>query len=353
MMTVLIVDDSPAARRDLRGALQTEGFDPLLCEAAVEARRAIRDRLFNLYILDVKPGDSHGLDLLQDVRARPGAASRPVIIISAEADISDRLRDLRAGASEAIARPFATEYVVRRAAELTSSRPGQRTRRSAEPGRILVIDDSLTYGAALAEALRKDRHDVVLAASGAVALDYLALQPVDGIVLDVFMPEMSGIEVCRRLRSQTTWADFPVLMLTGRTDSVVKQEAMQVGIDDFAVKSHDLEALRQRVAALLDRPPSSTRPRSSPRAPQGAAPRAPGDLMERVAAASGLSELLARSSIERACERAGVDPKTMTPAELRRVLPHIQRILGLFLPFDQAAARVEAIEALAKEEGSS
>jgi hypothetical protein len=73
-----------------------------------------------------------------------------------------------------------------------------------------------------------------------------------------------------------------------------------------------------------------------------------GILLDRVVAASGMSEVLGRASIERACQRAGVDPQTMSPAELGRALPDIERTLGFFLPPVQAAARLSAIAALAK-----
>jgi DNA-binding response OmpR family regulator len=353
MMHVLIADDSLTVRSNLRDAFKDAGFDPTICESFSTARRSLREKPYALFVFDLKFSDGHGLALVGDVRASSEIAARPVIVISGDSDLPHRIRGIRAGANEFIGKPYAEEYVVRRAVELTSLRPRPaKARTSAVPSRVLVVDDSATYGNALAEELRRDRHDVVLAASGVEALEFLALQPAECIILDVFMPEMSGVDVYRRLRSEPAWADIPVLMLTGRKDSVVKEEASQAGVDDFAVKSHDLGRLRLRVQELLERPPPSSRlrHRSDPKSPRGAAPAvlAEGELAARVVAVSGLSELLARSSIERACQRAGVDPKTMTAADLRRALPHIQRILSLFLSVADAEERMAAIEALAR-----
>jgi DNA-binding response OmpR family regulator len=352
MTSTLIVDDSHTIRRDLRDIFEGVGFEPTVCESIAAARRALRARAFDLFVFDLKLEDGDGLMLVGDLRAAPSSAGLPIILISAENGISERIRGIRAGANDYIGKPYAAEYVVRRALELTHLRQTSSRRTVSGPGRVLIVDDSATYGNALANEVRRDFHDVVLAATGEEAIEYLSLQPVDCAILDVFIPGMNGIEVCRRLRSQPALADLPVLMLTGRKDSVVRDDAFQAGIDDFAVKSHDLASVRMKLSALLDRPPSSRRPRQSPPSSRGAvrSDSTPGVLLERVIAASGLSELLARSSVERACQRAGVDALAMTPDELKRVLPHIQRTLSLFLTPPQAEQRMEAIALLTRSD---
>jgi DNA-binding response OmpR family regulator len=354
-MRVLVADDSLTVRRNLGDALGCAGFEPTMCESFTAARRSLRGQPYDLFLFNTSFTDGSGLGLVMEVRATAASAAQPIILVSLDFDLHHRLQGIRAGANEYIGKPYAEEFVVRRALELTSARRNRGKGSSGGgPSRVLIVDDNAAYANALAEELRRDRHDIVITESGTEAFEFLALLPVDCIVLDMFMPDMSGIDVCRKLRGDTACAEIPVLMLAGRKDSVVKDDAFLVGVDDFAVKSHNLGQLRLRVNDLLDRPPPSSRmrhstgPRSS-RYPVAVAP-ARGDLAARVIAASGLSDLFAQSSIERACQRAGVDSRTMTVAELRWVLPHIQRILSLFLPAADAEKSMQAIEALARGE---
>jgi len=74
------------------------------------------------------------------------------------------------------------------------------------------------------------------------------------------------------------------------------------------------------------------------------------DLLDRVISASGMSELLGRSSLRRACERAGVDPVAMSPGDLGRALPYIAQTLGLFIPPHEVEARMTRIAALSERE---
>jgi DNA-binding response OmpR family regulator len=343
MTSVLVVDDSITVRRGLREIFKEAGFDLATSGSGADARRAARAQSFDLFVLDLNLPDESGLVLLRDLRASPATAKRPVVVISGESALQYRVESLRAGASDYIGKPYSAQYVVRRANDLVSSRHGAR-RPADGPGRVLIVDDSATYSNALADELRRDGHDIILASSGQGGLELLSLQPaVDWIVLDFFLPDLNGMEVCRRLRESPASRDVPVLMLTGRRESVLTEDALAAGVNDLAAKSQDLSGLR---AKLRDLAPKSSRRYTHAEA---AAPGA--RLLDRVVAVSGMSEVLGRASIERACGRAGVDPQTMTPADLRLALPDIERTLGFFLPPSQAAACMQAIAALAQGSG--
>ena len=125
--------------------------------------------------------------------------------------------------------------------------------------RILVVDDEPSVRDALDRALRMDGYKVQLAADGRAALDALADQPPDAIVLDVLMPEPNGLEVCRRLRAAGDHT--PVLMLTARDAVPDRVAGLDAGADDYLVKPFALKELKAR-----RRSPSS----SGPRAPRSA-----------------------------------------------------------------------------------
>jgi two-component system response regulator MprA len=117
--------------------------------------------------------------------------------------------------------------------------------------RILVVDDEPAVRTSLARALRLDGHDVDLAPDGRAALDALAGRAPDAVVLDVLMPELDGLEVCRRLRAAGDRT--PVLMLTARDRVADRVDGLDAGADDYLVKPFALEELRARLRALLRR----------------------------------------------------------------------------------------------------
>jgi two-component system response regulator MprA len=117
--------------------------------------------------------------------------------------------------------------------------------------KVLVVDDEPGVRAALQRALTLERHDVRLAEDGQHALDTLAEGTVDAIVLDVMMPRVDGLEVCRRLRAAGDRT--PVLMLTARDAVDDRVDGLDAGADDYLVKPFALRELNARLRALLRR----------------------------------------------------------------------------------------------------
>ncbi|HKH19231.1 MAG TPA: response regulator transcription factor [Solirubrobacteraceae bacterium] len=117
--------------------------------------------------------------------------------------------------------------------------------------RILVVDDEPAVRAAVDRALRLDGHEVALAADGRAALDAVAAAPPDALVLDLLMPRVDGLEVCRRLRAAGDRT--PVLVLTARDAVSDRVRGLDAGADDYLVKPFALEELLARLRALLRR----------------------------------------------------------------------------------------------------
>ncbi len=117
--------------------------------------------------------------------------------------------------------------------------------------RVLVVDDEPAVRRALERALRLENHDVTLATDGEEALDVLADGSVDAVILDILMPKLDGLEVCRRLRKAGDRT--PVLILTARDAVDDRVEGLDVGADDYLVKPFALRELQARLRALLRR----------------------------------------------------------------------------------------------------
>jgi two-component system response regulator MprA len=119
--------------------------------------------------------------------------------------------------------------------------------------RILVVDDDPAVSGALQRALRLDGYEVTLASDGPQALEELAIRPPDAMILDIGLPTIDGLDVCRRMRAASD--DTPVLMLTARDAVQDRVEGLDAGADDYLVKPFALAELLARLRALLRRRP--------------------------------------------------------------------------------------------------
>lgn len=117
--------------------------------------------------------------------------------------------------------------------------------------RILVVDDDRAVRESLRRSLQFNGYQVELAADGQQALDWLAHQRPDALVLDVMMPRVDGLEVARRLRSAGD--DLPILALTARDAVSDRVAGLDAGADDYLPKPFALEELLARLRALLRR----------------------------------------------------------------------------------------------------
>lgn len=118
-------------------------------------------------------------------------------------------------------------------------------------GRILVVDDDENAVEILTRMLAREGHVSISAASGAQALETLRRENVDVILLDVMMPGMDGLEVCRQIRADERLRQIPVILLTAKDDLDTRARAMELGVSEFLTKPVNRRELFTRVDAQL------------------------------------------------------------------------------------------------------
>jgi DNA-binding response OmpR family regulator len=252
--TILIVDDSVTFREELKRSLEAADY---LVATATNGEEGLRLaaglRPAAILVDSVMPGID-GATVIRRVRMDAALRGTPCVLLTASEGHGAELRALDAGA-DAFVRKEDAELILARLQAVLRSTTAERGQAASllDPKRILAVDDSATYLNELSAVLLAEGYEVVAARSGTAALEMLAAQPVDCILLDLVMPDIDGIETCRRIKASPVLRDIPLIMLTAREGRAAMIEGLSTGADDFIAKSNEFEVLTARVRAQLRR----------------------------------------------------------------------------------------------------
>src|SRR5262245_10269348 len=121
--------------------------------------------------------------------------------------------------------------------------------------KILIVDDEPALVSTIGYNLRRDGHEVLTAGDGVRALDLARRERPDVIVLDLMLPKLDGLDVCRAIRQSPAVAlrSVPILILTARADEVDKVVGLEIGADDYVTKPFSMRELLARLKAMLRR----------------------------------------------------------------------------------------------------
>jgi two-component system NtrC family sensor kinase len=245
--SVLIVDDSLTVRMDLANAFEEAKLHPVLSPTIAQARDVLSREKIDLVLLDVLLPDGDGVDLLKELRLAED--SLPIILLSGEAEVKDRIRGLNTGADEYIGKPYDIKYVVAKARELLRNKGAGSESRAT----VLIIDDSPTFRQSLGEVLESAGYIVLSAASGDEGLAMIANHRPNAIVVDGVMPDMDGATLIRRIRLDAAFRTIPCLLLTASEDGNAQLCALEAGADAFVRKDEDMGIVLARLGAVMRR----------------------------------------------------------------------------------------------------
>ena len=254
--TVLVIDDSDTYRHSLASLLAREGFTVLEAQTGEDGLLlAGRERPAAVVVDGVLPGMS-GAEVIRRLRLDPALRFTRCVLATGADDASAQLEALDLGADAFVSKN--DDIVIAVAKVCAAIRgalapPAVDTPSLQGPFRILAVDDSPTYIGAVAEILRGEGYDVISAHSGEEAIELLAVQPVDCILLDLVMPGMGGKAACQFIKASPALRSTPLVMLTAVEDSASMLDALRDGADDFISKSARPEVMTARVRAQIRR----------------------------------------------------------------------------------------------------
>jgi two-component system, NtrC family, sensor kinase len=253
---VLVIDDSPTFRRELRNVLEGAGYEVFEVETGEEGLAAAASIRPDALIVDgILPGID-GATVVRRLKSDAALRRTPCLLFTGQEEASDELRALEEGADAYLRKSEDLDLVLVKLSALlrgASASGGEPSPSLFGPKRLLAVDDSITYLDQLGSQLREEGYDVVLAKSGEEALELLSAQPVDCILLDLIMPGLSGQETCRKIKESQRWRDIPLVMLTAHDSRDSMIEGINAGADDYIAKSADFDVLKARLRAQLRR----------------------------------------------------------------------------------------------------
>ena len=254
--TILVIDDSVTFRETLREVLEGAGYTVHVAASGEEGLRiAAAGRPGAVIVDSVLPGID-GATVIRRLRLDTGLRSVPCLLLTGTEDRHMELRALEAGADAFVRKEEDAEVILARLAAVlrsASTSVADKTASLLGPKRILAVDGNAVHLAELASMLREEAYDVVAVRSGEEALELLAVQSVDCILLDLLLPGLSGRETCQRIKAVPIVRDIPLIIVTAVEDRAALFDALEAGADDYIQKSTEFEVLKARVRAQLRR----------------------------------------------------------------------------------------------------
>lgn len=264
--TVLIVDDHPAMRTVIRSNLSRIGIATILeAENGNDALTQLKKHAVHCVISDWNMPGLNGLDLLLKIRSDHTLSQTLFMMVTAEADKEHIQHAISAGVDEFLVKPFTPASLCNKVSRMLSRGkhvPGQIASqqqasapevvsRKHSKETILIIDDTPT-NIDVITGLLKEQYRVLAATSGKKGLQLARAEPAPSLILlDIMMPVMDGMEVCRHLKSDPLTEGIPVIFLTAKTEVEDITAGLDAGAVDYITKPVNSKVLKARVRTQL------------------------------------------------------------------------------------------------------
>lgn len=238
---ILVVDDEPNACKFLNYHLTMRGYeviDACNAEEAVDKTRVYKPDLITLDV--IMPGIG-GFDVVSILKNDPVTKDIPILMISI---IDEKERGYCLGANAYINKPINKEELIRKIEELLTKEKEKK---------VLIADDDHTIVKAIKHTLDKKGYNTVEAFNGEEAVEKVALEAPDLVILDIIMPKMNGYEVIQKMRNTPETAKIPIIILTAYNIKDGKVRALSLGAVDYFNKDKEMDMLYNEIEEILSR----------------------------------------------------------------------------------------------------
>ena len=228
--TVYILEDEEENSRNLAIQLEHFGYEAKWFSSTAALAKAVQQKRPALIIADIilPEGELAGIDVVKSINADL-AEPIPTIFLSSRTDFNARLKAVRAGSHAYFTKPFAIESLIDVADGLTAAEKPQ-------PFRVLVVDDSEQQALYYANVLMQAGMEARVVNDPLKVLDEISDYAPELVLMDVYMPHCTGVELASVIRQQVEYLGLPIVFLSSETDRSVQLEAMRFGGDDFLTK---------------------------------------------------------------------------------------------------------------------
>jgi len=267
--TVVVIDDDPGILNLILMILTPAGYRVVCCREPEKALDTVRQERPDVVLCDIAMPGLDGYAVHDALEADAATADIPFLFVSAQGEFSERLRAAKAGIVDFMKKPFTQSVLVRKIEKILERRGGAAPadKREASTGRrsvsfddvppefrrVLVVDDDRDYRGWLRQLLQPHGFTVLESGDAPQALRQ-ALEGRPWLVLaDVDMPEMDGVEMCRRFRADARLRAIPFVFISGYDDYEQRRRGLEAGADEFLPKILSIRELLMRIHLALQR----------------------------------------------------------------------------------------------------
>lgn len=257
---IMLIEDSRTQAERVRSLFEREGWAVILAQSAENALDQLNRARPDLVVVDYHLPGMNGEEFCREIRMNVNHRGIPVLMLTVEGTHDAERRGLESGADDYFSKSGDPDILVLRARSLLRTSAGADrilapSDNTFSRARLLAVDDSPTFLHYLTEQLQAEHYRVEKAHGGKEALERIRTETFDCVVVDLEMPDIDGIELCRRVEAMRTETNLPVtlLALTAHEQKDFATRALEAGADDFVGKSADIGVLKARIRALLRR----------------------------------------------------------------------------------------------------
>jgi diguanylate cyclase (GGDEF)-like protein len=243
---VLVLDEDAPFREAASEAGRRQLIEVVGAATVQAAAALVRSSRFEGAVIAARPGDATSYAFARELRSLPGYTSLPIAFVSSDAAIRTRIEAVHAGATLYLKKPLDVDTLAGALRDLVGETQAVRPR-------ALVVDDDAAFGVSVVDLLKAHGIDARSLTDPKAALHAVEYYRPDILLLDVVMPVVGGLDLCRILRTTPAFRTLPVLLVSSKADVETRIQAFEAGADDLIGKPLVPQELLARVRGRLDR----------------------------------------------------------------------------------------------------